>query len=303
MIRVISLGAGVQSSTVALMASRGLFVELPQRAIFADTQAEPGLVYDWLWWLANNLPFPVDVITAGSLEEDTLRLRTTRDGLRKYWKSYIPSFTFHPEKGKGMSRRKCTADYKIRPLIKAQRSLIDPKVLREWYKEFRRVQGPPPAGLTKKELRHWKCYHRPEGIPTPLVETWIGISTDEAHRMKTSSEPWSVNRYPLIEAGMSRTDCLRWMADNGYPQPPRSACTFCPYHSDAEWLRLKRESPAEFQNAVIFEKRAQELAAQCKGTWGVPFLHASRQPLDQVVFKEGDDKDGFGNECEGGCRL
>ena len=43
--RVLSLGAGVQSSTVALMIEYG---ELPMVdcAIFADTQNEPKYVYD-----------------------------------------------------------------------------------------------------------------------------------------------------------------------------------------------------------------------------------------------------------------
>ena len=43
-----------------------------------------------------------------------------------------------------------------------------------------------------------------------VVELWLGISTDEAHRMKTSRDRWIVNRYPLIEAGMSRRDCMGW---------------------------------------------------------------------------------------------
>ena len=39
------------------------------------------------------------------------------------------------------------------------------------------------------------------------VEMWLGISTDEAIRMKDSRDRWITNRYPLIEVGMSRRDC------------------------------------------------------------------------------------------------
>ena len=42
------------------------------------------------------------------------------------------------------------------------------------------------------------------------VELWLGISTDEAIRMKPSRDRWIQNRYPLIEAGMSRRDCMDW---------------------------------------------------------------------------------------------
>jgi hypothetical protein len=40
-VHIISLGAGVQSSTMALMAARGLILPRPIGAIFADTQDEP----------------------------------------------------------------------------------------------------------------------------------------------------------------------------------------------------------------------------------------------------------------------
>ena len=48
---VLSLGAGVQSSTLALMAAAGEVTPMPDAAIFADTQAEPAGVYRWLDWL------------------------------------------------------------------------------------------------------------------------------------------------------------------------------------------------------------------------------------------------------------
>lgn len=86
---------------------------------------------------------------------------------------------------------------------------------------------------------------------------WIGISLDEVSRMKPSWEKWSQHRWPLIEADMTRHDCLRWMEKNGYPKPPRSACTYCPFHSDSEWRRMKIDTPAEFESAVLFEKKMQ----------------------------------------------
>lgn len=45
MLRIISLGAGVQSTTLALMAAAGEIGPMPDCAIFADTQSEPTAVY------------------------------------------------------------------------------------------------------------------------------------------------------------------------------------------------------------------------------------------------------------------
>jgi hypothetical protein len=52
-IRYISLGAGVQSSVMALMAARGEIGPMPDCAVFADTQWEPAGVYEHLGWRRN----------------------------------------------------------------------------------------------------------------------------------------------------------------------------------------------------------------------------------------------------------
>lgn len=66
-LHVISLGAGVQSSAMALMAARGEITPMPVAAIFADTQAEPQGVYTWLDWLEKQLPFPIYRVSKGNL--------------------------------------------------------------------------------------------------------------------------------------------------------------------------------------------------------------------------------------------
>ena len=71
--RILSLGAGVQSSTLLLMAVHGE-LEL-DRAIFADTQWEPAAVYSWLETLvplAERAGIPVVIVTAGNLRDDAV---------------------------------------------------------------------------------------------------------------------------------------------------------------------------------------------------------------------------------------
>jgi 3'-phosphoadenosine 5'-phosphosulfate sulfotransferase (PAPS reductase)/FAD synthetase len=60
-LRVLSLGAGVQSTTLALMIEKG---EIPMvdAAIFADTGAEPKEVYTHLEWLKKQLSYPVHIV-------------------------------------------------------------------------------------------------------------------------------------------------------------------------------------------------------------------------------------------------
>lgn len=116
MIRVLSLGAGVQSSTLALMIARG---DLPMVdcAIFADTGWEPKAVYDWLDWLEAQLPFPVHRVSAGNLRDDLLAKASTPERVAS-----VPWFLLSPRGKPGMGRRQCTAEYKLRPL---QRKVVD----------------------------------------------------------------------------------------------------------------------------------------------------------------------------------
>lgn len=135
------------------------------------------------------------------------------------------------------------------------------------------------------------------------VVQWIGISTDEAHRMRESDVGYMTNRYPLIELGMSRRHCLRWMSDNGYPEPPKSSCTFCPFHSDAHWQDMKENLPGTFAQVVQFEQELQTLQMASEVNPYKGFLHRSLQTIDQVDFTKTKARSGFGNECEGVCGV
>ena len=135
------------------------------------------------------------------------------------------------------------------------------------------------------------------------VNQLLGISMDEAHRMKPSRDIWIKNIYPLIDKDLTRGHCLEWMESHGYPTPPRSACVYCPFHSDAEWHRIKTEMPKEFQFAVNFEKELQKKVATDKRIKSKPYLHNSCKPLDEVHFDVNKSLDLYGNECEGMCGV
>ena len=81
-----------------------------------------------------------------------------------------------------------------------------------------------------------------------------GISTDEPHRATPSRESDGYSSaYPLIELGISRADCLELVRTAGLPQPPKSACWFCPYKTTDQWITLRRERPELFAQAVEIE--------------------------------------------------
>ena len=239
---------------------------MPVAAVFADTQAEPASVYAWLSWLEGKLPFPVYRVTQGNLAADSTRLRTSKRG-HVYVRTTVPAFVDFDSGESGMLWRKCTQEFKLVPLRRKVRELL------KQHGAKRAVQ-------------------------------WVGISVDEAHRMKDAREKYLETRWPLIDARMRRSDCIAWMERHGYPRPPRSACTFCPYHSDAEWQQLKNADPKDFARAVQFERELQAaFGKQRESTKSVPFLHRSMKPLDTVEFTDSRQLSMFGNECEGMCGV
>ena len=104
---IISLGAGVQSSTMALMAAKGEITPMPDGAIFADTMVEPDSVYKWLDWLELQLPFKVYRVSFGDLSEEIEK---------------VPLF-MRKNNEVVMGMRKCTTEYKINPVGKKMREL------------------------------------------------------------------------------------------------------------------------------------------------------------------------------------
>ncbi len=264
MLEVLSLGAGVQSSVMALMAARGELSPMPDCAIFADTQFEPAAVYTHLDWLEAQLPFPVHRVTAGDIREHHVRGHGTRS---KNKFATIPFFTT----GGGMGRRQCTSNYKIDPIRKKLRELLGLKY---------RQRAP-------KEI---------------AVRQWLGISTDEAARMKPSRDAWVENVWPLIEANMSRQDCLRWF-EKVHPNRvlAKSACVACPFHNDAMWRDMKLNDATSFEQAVEFDH-----AIRNSGTSAKQYVHRSCQPLDEVDFRNLEDMgqlNFFNEECEGMCGV
>lgn len=141
------------------------------------------------------------------------------------------------------------------------------------------------------------------------VIQWIGISLDEAHRMKTSGTKYIENRYPLVDLRMSRHDCERWLDKNGFPVPPKSACRWCPYKGNVRWRQMKAEEPEEFERSVAFDNALRAARPnQINGVkiTGQLFLHRSCTPLESVDFSNDLDRgqgELFGNECEGMCGV
>lgn len=249
-IHIISLGAGVQSSCMSLMAASGEITPMPVAAVFADTGDEPAEVYAWLEWLKTKLPFPIHIVQRSILSEH----------LYEWGHSQIPAFRVGE-----IGKRQCTKHWKVIPVQQCIRGI---------------------TGTQHKRL------------PDGFANLWMGISTDEVSRCKDSRVRWISHRFPLIDARMSRRDCLKWMEANGYPAPPKSACVYCPYRSPAQWMSSKKKGGAEWAKIIIVSRQLEQHGE---------YLTSHCLPIDQVDFstdiERGQGELQFNNECEGMCGV
>lgn len=265
--RVLSLGAGVQSSTLLWMALEGQ-IEPFDAVIFADTGWEPAAVYQHLERLKTQTEaagIPFYLVTSGHIREDAL------DPTKRF--ASMPLFIRNPDGSAGMGRRQCTTEYKLKPLLLKQRELA----------------GLQPRQRSKQHL----------------MDSIIGISWDETQRMRDGAYPWIRNVYPLVDLRMTRQDCLDWAKQHGYDLPPRSACIGCPYKSDHEWRRLRDEAPDEWADAVAFDEAIRDGHGRSRGVMrGKIYLHAQRVPLAEVDLSTPAERGQlslFDDECLGMC--
>ena len=244
----------------------------PDLVVFADTGWEPQRVYVHVTHLSElceeaELPFAWVVLDPNlSLRDDLVgggRGRNNRKGFVD-----IPAFYNKGGIAVSIGQRQCTSNYKIIPIERAMRAAMGVRA------------------ITK--------YHPARSL--------IGISRDEAQRMSPNKNPNIENCYPLIDAGWTRSDCLRWL-QRRHPdlRPQKSACVGCPYHDDRYW----RDMPAdERADAIEVDEAIRHVDPDAP-----QFLHKSARPL-AIVLEDLDrqlelplefsDAD---NECGGYCFI
>lgn len=270
-IHVLSLGAGVQSTAVYLLAMEGK-VRL-DAAVFADTQDEPVAVYEHLAWL-QGLGGPggpvIHVATKGKLSQSLTTVESAKYGKRTRFAA-VPFFTRKPDGEIGQTRRQCSKEYKVEVVERCIR---------------RTILGLQPRQRVPKHT---------------AVHQYIGISIDEARRSIGVKKRVKLAHFPLMEMGWTRADCSRYLASRVPHEVPRSACVYCPFHSDAEWMRV-RAVPEDWALALrVDEALRVEGAIVNRNMDAQMFAHRTCKPLAEVEFRHEKQFNMFTLECEGMC--
>lgn len=175
----------------------------------------------------------------------------------QYGKCSIPAFMKQDNKILGQVQRRCTYLWKIAPL-----------------RRYARI------------IRQGKD-----------INMLIGISMDEATRVKPSGVAYITNKYPLIENRMTREDCIKYLEEHNIEVPKKSSCYFCPYHAKKEWLDVMES--VDRDKVILADKEIRNISKDFElylGQWGVPI-----ETLD--FTKRGKEMYLWDEECSGICGI
>ncbi|MGX9214319.1 hypothetical protein ACRYGZ_08990 [Mycobacteroides abscessus] len=297
-----SMGAGWQSTAIALLAAQGV-IEKPRFAVFADTGWEPPEVYAHLARLDEEVLAPAGIalvrVRAGSIYDEALDPHFPRS---------LPLYTRDPKTGEpgGITSRTCTTNFKMIAIYRWLREQLGAKVS-EGSCTFCSGEGQRNAPWLVKygHEKPWgicsvcrgtgtvrKVGAPPQGV---WARSYVGFSADEMGRISPSRVSYAFDTFPLVgrdqngevvppDLSMSRHDCGEYNTRHGFPEVMKSACIGCPWHSDAEWIRIKQDE-RQWQQVVDLDRSIRNTP----GLDNEAFLHKSRIPIEDVTFESADD--------------
>lgn len=228
--KILSCGAGMQSSALHLMSCENALAKIrgeppvwPQVpiydiSIFCDLGFEPPWVKKQVEFLANaghSCGVPL-VILDSPLYTDFMENFGERRTIS------IPWWTIKEDGHKSKMPRNCTIDYKVELISKYVR----------W------------------ELLGYKKGQRLREEDKKAHEMHMGFSAEESRRCKESPNPMFVNKFPLVEMGLTWADNFAYIKDVWGLETKASACSFCPFHKNYFFKFLRENEPEQYAQVV-----------------------------------------------------
>jgi len=215
MMKIISLGWGVQSFALAAMSALGVLPKV-DAAIHADTGHERAETYalaeKWTPWLEER---GVRVVTVHPDQryKEPFGVKPLPTSLPQMM---IPVFQMFSDGPGGMIPRQCTGHWKIRPIKRWLQASRNGQTVEQW------------LGITLDEVLRIK----PSGVK---------YITNAYPFVEHLDRPWT------------RGMVIKWLVENGLEVPVKSACVFCPYHARADWREIQLSGNGDWEKALAVD--------------------------------------------------
>ena len=267
-IRILSCGAGMQSTALALMACENAVHRVPvhplvpvyDAVIYCDLGYEPPWVYEQVAFIqnaceANGIPF--HILHTGLYEHYLQNFGERRT-------CSVPFWSIGPDGKKAKMRRNCTIDFKITAIHKCARY----------------------------ELLGYKKYQRNRPEDLGAHEMHIGFSAEERQRIFDSYNPLFVNRFPLVEMGLTRPDNYKYVLEVWGLDTKASACCICPFHRNY-FFKYLMDYHSECYNAVLRMDRLLEEKQPKTAIKSQLFISRSRKRVELLKPANCNDAECF----------
>lgn len=270
--KILSCGAGMQSSALHLMSCENALamrkgklpvwpdVPIYDVSIFCDLGFEPPWVKKQVEFLkdaGHSCGVPL-VVLESPLYEDFMQNFGERRTIS------IPWWTIRDDGHKSKMPRNCTIDYKVELISKYVR----------W------------------ELLGYKKGQRLRDEDKKAHEMHMGFSAEEARRCKESPNPMFVNRFPLVDMGLTRADNYAYIKDVWGLETKASACTFCPFHKNYFFKYLRENEPEQFKKVVGVDELLRDKTPKPPMDSDL-FISRSRKRLEDLTPEDCDDAECF----------
>lgn len=139
-------------------------------------------------------------------------------------------------------------------------------------------------------LREWEPAKQAWAAGKKVVK-YIGYDAGEERRKENADRKVDTKydyKYPLIDWGWEREECLDVIDAAGVPRPPKSACFFCPSSRPKEIIDLSEKHPELLERALKMEEQADLRTIKGLGrnyAWKeVVWMHKAQMTLPFVGF-------------------
>lgn len=224
--KILSFGAGMQSTALALMSCENAIFKTPKHplvpiydtVIICDLGLEPP-------WVKTQMDFVERSCRSAGIFYKVLDTPLYQDFLENFGERRtvsIPWWTLKEDGHKSKMPRNCTLDYKVNAITKYVR----------W------------------ELLGYKKGQRLKPEDVKAHEMHMGFSLEESRRCHENPHKLFVNKFPLVEMGWERKDSYKYILEVWGLDTKASACAFCPFHRNY-FFQYVKENHQETYDAIL----------------------------------------------------
>lgn len=266
----------MQSTALALMSCANKLVSESRANDFDFEYTEKVPVYDAILfcdlgiepsWVYSQVNFVKSACEWAGIPFYTIESALYADYLDNFGKRRvvsIPFWSIDEDGKKGKMMRNCTLEYKINLVIKFVRiNLLG----------YRKGQRTKPEDIKAHEMH-------------------IGFSKEEEKRCKENPNKMFVNKFPLCEMNLVRSDNYAYIKDVWGLDTKASACCFCPFHTNYFFSFIKENHPHEYEKTVEFDEMLEREKPNTKIRSKL-YISKSRKRIKDLSPEECCDKEYF----------